>query len=168
MIKLNKKEDLKIIANKLNLSLDKTSLLFSEEKDKILVLEQIIHKISNEDLKKMSFPLNFSLFFFKENNKKLNQKQLDFIEEILNSKLLYYTSGALDLKLKINYNNNLEAAKNNLILYSLFEKECTTPHLLTIENGFKNSPIEKNLNEVISILKKSKFLLEKMLTQTKK
>jgi hypothetical protein len=159
-------QDLKLLSKKINLSIEKTAVLLNDnDSDTNLIIEQIAPKCSLEEIQSLSYPLNY-LTFLLTNAKNKNSKEIAYIIKTIETNLPIILSKRKLSKLLINYNNNEKAAKHNLVMCGLLYTEYDSRHLVTMELGFKNTPIgSKDILFWIKLLNKTDFLRKKQLDE---
>lgn len=154
-------QDLNLLSKKLNISVAQTELLTDQDSDLYLITQKLSPQLSDEEIKDLSFPLNYQSYILK-NTQDIDEKEKKYI---INSIILLFPKmlhAVKTLKLIVDYTGNEEIAKKNLILCGLFNSEYTTMHLVTMQKGFKNTPIDiKNIQFWIKLLNNSNFLRKK-------
>lgn len=160
-------QDLKLISKKINLSIEKTADLFvNNPSDTNLMIEQIAPKCSNEEIKSFSFPLNYVAYLLNKANNK-DSKAINYVIDTIESVLPIILAKKNISKLIINYNYNEKAAKHNLMMCGLLYSEYDSRHLVTMERGFKDTPLgSKDILFWINILNKTDFLRKNTLTKS--
>lgn len=160
MIKITT-NDLNLLSKKLNISVAQTELLTDQDSDLYLITQKLSPELSDEEIKELSFPLNYQSYILKH-AQNINEKEKKYVITSVISLFPKMLHTIKTLKLIVDYTGNEEIAKKNLILCGLFNSEYSTMHLVTMEKGFKNTPIDiKNIQFWIQLLNNSNFLRKK-------
>jgi len=159
-------KDYQLLSEKLSLDINKLKSLCEENEDFYNLIHNIIDKFTIKEILRFSNELYPILLIIKNvKNTDISLKEKLYISTSI-SDLLNKIPTLKNGELITNYAFNEKAAKFNLVLCGFFNKEYTTQHLVTIQNGLKKAGFSREKAifwiEELRKIRKEIFLAQKI------